>query len=97
MPAQEAYQWTYVAPGSTVSVYLHGFPATWAVVFSATPFSLELSPVGSIDLTQGKVDIHVDGTIARTAWVQNLDPAHPVDVILYVIYENVPFPYEYGH
>jgi len=46
--------WGYIVPGVTVSVYFHGFPATWAVVYNATPFSLELGTVGSINLTQGR-------------------------------------------
>jgi hypothetical protein len=97
MPAEQVYRWGFIAPGATVSVYIHGFPPTWAVVYSATPYSLELWPVGSINLTQGKVDIHVDGTIARTAWVQNLDHSNPCEVLLYILYEDVPFPPTNGH
>jgi hypothetical protein len=66
------YRWTYIGSGATVGVYLHGFSSDDFVVYCATPFKGNRPGfVAKVELTTGPVQIHVDGTIARVAWVKN--------------------------
>jgi hypothetical protein len=56
MPAMKVYNWSYIAPGATVNLYLHGFPNNWASTFSAVVYALSgqaYYPLGSINLTLG--------------------------------------------
>ena len=73
MPATKEYFWDWINPGETVGVYEHGWDPSLAAVFSVTPYVLVPNPAQFPDvfLSQGKVDVHVDATIARTAFVQN--------------------------
>jgi hypothetical protein len=91
MPAMKVYRWSYIAPGATVNLYLHGFPNNWASTFSAVVYALSgqaYYPLGSINLTQGEVDRHIENTIARKAWVQNLALFNPCAVDLSILYDS---------
>lgn len=73
MPATKEYFWDWIDAGTTVGVYEYGWDPKLAAVFSVTPFVIVPDPAQYPDviLTQGKVDVHTNGTIARTAFVQN--------------------------
>jgi hypothetical protein len=91
MSASKVYQWNYIAPGATVGVYVHGYGNNEATVYSAVVYPLQgdaYTPLGKINLTQGIVVRHVDNTVAREAWVQNLAPFNPCAVHLDVIRES---------
>jgi hypothetical protein len=91
MAAVQVYQWDYIAPGLTVGLFLHGFAKTDHGVFDAIPLNLGetppvVTPVFDIQLTQGEVSIHVDGTYARITHIQNLAHFSPTGVGLFFIY-----------
>ena len=92
MPAWTVYTWHYVAPGETVGAYIHGYSESEATIYSATVSPLAgdaYAPLGRINLTQGIVARHVDGRVAREAWVQNLASFNPCAVRLDVISESL--------
>ena len=65
------YQWTYIAPGATVGLFLHPFSEKEVVTFSVIPSSGNrpgFTP--RVELTIGAVQVHVDG-LARETWVTN--------------------------
>lgn len=67
-----AYSWAYIGPGATVGVYLHGFSPSDFAVYSVTPSNGNRPGfVPRVELSTGPVQVHVDGTIARVAWVTN--------------------------
>ena len=43
VPAYLEYSWDFIAAGATVGMYIHGFPANMATVYSAT--ALPVDPV----------------------------------------------------
>ena len=91
MAAWKEYQWDYIAPGATVGVYVHGYANNQVTVYSAVVYALSgeaYYPLGKIDLTQGITARHVDETVAREAWVQNLAPFNPCAVDLNIIAES---------
>jgi hypothetical protein len=66
------FSWTYIAPGGTVGVFLHGFSPDDFAVYCITPSSGNRPGfVPKAELSTGPVQVHVDGTIARIAWVTN--------------------------
>lgn len=77
VPAYLEYSWDFIGAGATVSVYIHGYPANMATVYSAT--ALPLDPVpgyqASCVLTQGYFYQHSDHTQARKVWVNNTSSA----------------------
>lgn len=93
MTAIKEYKWDYIAPGATVGVYIHGYLDNEAVAYSAVVYGLRgedyFLRFGSINLTQERVDRHIDGTIARTVWVQNLQNFNPCSVDLLSIVETI--------
>jgi hypothetical protein len=91
MSAWKEYQWDYIAPGATVGVYDHGYANNDVTVYSAVVYALPgeaYYPLGRINLSQGIVARHVDGTVAREAWVQNLASNNPCAVDLNIIVES---------
>jgi hypothetical protein len=91
MAAVLEYQWDYIAPGATVSLFLHGFSQADHGVFDAIPYNIgnigtAVIPLFDIRLTQGEVSIHVDGTYARTTYIQNLAPFNAAGAGLFFIY-----------
>ena len=91
MPAQVVYVWDYIDPSATVGVNVYGYPTNWASVFSAVVSPLEgqaYTPLGQINLTQEEVTADSDGTMMRTAFVQNLAPFNPCSVQLATLYDT---------
>ena len=91
MAAAAVYSWGYIAPGASVSVYVHGFPHNWATIFSAVVYPLQgdaYYPLGHINLTQTEVFMASDGTTARKAYVQNLAPFNPCAVDLSFLFDS---------
>jgi hypothetical protein len=82
--ARLIYRFDYIDPLATVGVYIHGYQTNEAVVYSAVVY-VENSyyPDVSIDMTQTRVNRHVDGTVARTVWVTNVsgNSACTVDIL----------------
>jgi hypothetical protein len=91
MAAWREYTWDYIAPGATVSVYIHGYAVNEAVAYSAVVFPLDgeaYYPLGNISMTQTEVFQHSDGTVARKVFVQNLAPFNPCEVYLNILAES---------
>jgi hypothetical protein len=91
MAAVLEYQWDYIAPGATVSNFIHGYTQTDIGVYDAIPYNIgnigtAYSPLFDIKLTQGEVSIHVDGTYARTTYIQNLASFNAVGAGLFFIF-----------
>jgi hypothetical protein len=98
MSADLEYSWDFVGAGATVGVYIHGYPANMATVYSATVLPLDPVPgyeAGCV-LTQGSFYQHIDKTQARKVWVKNTttatyDPSGPhaweAKVDLYLLYD----------
>lgn len=92
MAAQVVYSWDYIAPNTTVSDYIHGFSYHEALVFSATAGPAGGNPADlfvGVSVTQNEVYRHIDTTVARKVYVQNLDLINPCTVELSVIREPI--------
>jgi hypothetical protein len=90
MPAVLEYEWSYIAPAASVGLFLHGFAQSDVGVLDAIPLNIgdigtANTPLFDIQLTQGEVSIHVDGTYARTLAVQNLAPFNATGANLYFV------------
>lgn len=76
MPANVVFRFDYVAPNSGTSVFIHGYSNREAVNYSAVVYPGSgpgvLFPLGHIKMTQGDTFRHVDGTVARKVYIQNL-------------------------
>lgn len=92
MSANIAYRFDYIAPNANAGVYLHPYGDQQAVAQSAVvyagfgegvPF-----PLGDATLTAGRATRHVDGSIARTFWVQNNAPFNSCTVDVLEISES---------
>jgi hypothetical protein len=91
MAAWREFTWDYIAPGATVSVYIHGYAVNQAVAYSAVVFPQSgqaYYPLGDINMTQTEVFQHSDGTVARKVIVQNLASFNPCAVYLNILSEN---------
>ena len=77
MPVMSIYDFASISPGTTASVWVHGFSWEMVPVFVAIP-NLFHGPIGGGDplpqfnLSQGEFSIHEDGSIARFAAVEQL-------------------------
>lgn len=94
MPAIKTYTFNYIERGATASVFIHGYSDNTAVTYSAVGNGLytegvSVIPAFDINLTQGEVYRHVDGTIARKVHVQNRAPNNPCRVDIYELYDLV--------
>jgi hypothetical protein len=93
MSAFKVYNFSYIAPGATVGVYVHGYPANMAMVYSMTPYILDsgtaYTPIAAATLTQGYTQNHVDGTWARTAYVQSNASFNDISADLNAVYDFV--------
>ena len=91
MAAWREYRWDYIGPGAGVSVFIHGYSANEAVAYSAVVYPLQgdaYFPLGHINMSDGEVFQHVDGTVARKIYVQNLAPFNPCAVDLNIMAES---------
>lgn len=71
--AYTAFVFTEVRVGTHLGVYLHGFPRDTAVSYSVRPTrTFGFGAPGGAQLTVGRVVPHVDGTLAREAWVDGV-------------------------
>ena len=91
MSAVQQYQWDYIAPGASVSLFLHGFSRNDIGVFDAIPNDIgnqgtAYYPLFDIQFTVGPTRIHVDNTYARTTSIQNLAPFNAVGASLFFIF-----------
>jgi hypothetical protein len=107
MSANLVYSFESIAPGQTVSVFIHGYTDRQAVNYSAVVFGQSPSPwtenqpdgtrpgtlrAGHATLTQGETfRWSVDGTIARKVYVRNEDTNAPVRVDVLQIVEATGF------
>ncbi len=72
MTAFVGFSWSYIGPGATVGVYLHGFPTGQFAAIDIQPSTGNrpgFQPV--VDFTDQTVAEHVDGTLAHTIFVTN--------------------------
>jgi len=91
MAAELEYTWDYIAPYTSVSVYIHGYTWQEAVAYSAVVYPLQgeaYTPWGAISMTQTDSYLHVDGTIARVINVQNLAPFNPCTVNINMLFDS---------
>jgi hypothetical protein len=92
MPANKAFSFPFIAANSSTSVFLHGYSNNQAVSYSAVVTGLSapgvLTPLARVIVTQGETFRHVDGTVARKVYIQNLAPFNPCAVDLLQIVES---------
>jgi hypothetical protein len=88
MAASRIYRFEFIAPGETGRVFIHGYSEKDAVNYSAVVSGIDVpqvlsGPLGHINITQGETFRHVDGTVARMVYVENLAPSNPclVDIL----------------
>lgn len=73
--ANKVYEWTSIAPGATVGVWMHGYGLDEFVTYSITAQLAANEPPGAVNV-KAKLSIdetgpHVDGTVGRTLRVTN--------------------------
>jgi hypothetical protein len=73
MAALVEYRWDLIHANETVSVFIYGYADNDAVNYSAVVYG-GYAPfdIGHIKITQGETFRHVDGSVARTVYVENL-------------------------
>jgi hypothetical protein len=88
MAANLIYNFSDIAPGSTVSLFIHGYGNRDAVTYCVVPYNVftpgVLFPQGHVTLTQGETfRWAVNGTVARKIYITNHSPFERavVDVI----------------
>lgn len=78
MSAARVYRFDYIAPNGGNNVFIHGYSNNDAVSYSAVVYPGSgdgvPNPAGHMTMTQGETFRHVDGTVARKVYVQNLAP-----------------------
>jgi len=79
------YTFDHIAPNATHTLFIHGYGYKQAVLYSSVsyPISGQQFPGGRAALTQGETSVHVDGTVAHTVYVQNLDQVTPCKVDIF--------------
>jgi hypothetical protein len=89
MAAQLVYTFDYIAPNAGSGLFIHGYSNRHAVNYSAVVYALSgeaYYPGGHMNLAQGETFRHVDGTVARKVYVQNLAPFNPCAIdILHIV------------
>ncbi len=92
MPANLVFRFDYVAPNGSTSLFIHGYSNREAVNYSAVVYAGSgpgvLFPRGHIKLTQGETFRHVDGTVARKVYIQNVAPFNSCTVDVLETVEN---------
>lgn len=92
MAARLRYRFDYIAPNGSASVFMHGYSNRQAVSYSAIVYAGSGAgvpfPAGRINMTQGETYRHVDGTVARKVYVQNLAPFNSCTVDILEIIET---------
>ena len=91
MAAQLVYTFDYIAPYAGGNLFIHGYSDRNAVNYSAVVYALSgeaYYPAGHMNLTQGETFRHVDGTVARKVYVQNLAPFNPCAIDILQIAET---------
>jgi hypothetical protein len=96
MTAKFIYQF-YLGPYESDSVFIHGYANNQAVVYSAIvtphpqPGGIYPPPpaLGMMNMTQGETYRHVDDTVARKVYVQNLATANWCTIDIIEISETV--------
>jgi hypothetical protein len=90
MAASLAYRFDYIAAGASAGVFLHSYSDNEAVIYSAVVYDNVSPHAGRINMTQGETFRHVDGTVARTVYIQNLDTSgNPFRVDILQIIETI--------
>lgn len=71
----EVFRWHQLVWNENVGVFIHGYGDDDYAAFMAKPRLNSNVPPGAVQvkaqLTEGETHRHVDGTVARTIWVQN--------------------------
>jgi hypothetical protein len=92
MSANLEFRFDFIAPNSSAGVFIHGYGNREAVAYSAVVYpgfgAGVPNPLGKINMTQGEVLRHVDGTIGRTIFVQNLAAFNSCTVDILVLRES---------
>ena len=93
MAARIVYKFTTVAPGATVSVFIHGYGDRQAVSYSAVIYNqftpTVFFPQAHVTLTQGETfRWAVDGTIGRKVYITNHSLSEPAGVDILEIIES---------
>lgn len=73
MAARVEYSYDLIQANETVHVFIHGYADNEAVNYSAVVYG-GYAPfdIGHIKITQGETFRHVDGTVGRMVYVENL-------------------------
>ena len=73
MAAWVVYRWDLIQANETVSVFIHPYADNETANYSAVVYG-GYAPfdIGHINITQGETFRHVDGTVARKVYVENL-------------------------
>ena len=90
MSAWREFRFDFIDQGASAAVYIHGYADNEAVAYSAVAYAdsgQAYYPLALINMTEGNVTRHVDGTVARTINVQNLAPFNPCTVDINIIAE----------
>jgi len=90
MTANRVYRFDFIAPNASANVFIHGYSNHETVNYSAVVYSgWEAGVVsGHINMTQGETFRHVDRTVARKVYVQNLAPFNSCTVDILQIVES---------
>jgi len=97
MGAARVYTWHGIAPNATVGIFVHGYDTKDVVAYSIVPYYDANEPPGAApkkaaQMTEGETSIHVDGTIARTIFVENriVGPQPYLGVDFNELYDRLP-------
>ena len=77
MPARVVYRFNYIAPNAATNIFFHGLSegfTSFSLRVYAGPGDGVPYPVGRASMRQDEFYRHVDGTMARKIYVQNLAP-----------------------
>lgn len=71
----QLFAWSHIDPHTTVGVFVHGYRKDDYASYSIVPRLSSNVPSGSFhvaaQMTLGETSVHVDGTVARTVFVEN--------------------------
>ena len=77
------YQFGSIAPGQTVSLFIHGYSEREVVNYNIVIYNVDiptLNPEVRASLTQGETfRWHVDGSTARKLYITNLEPSSTIE------------------
>ena len=87
--AREIFRWVHIDPHATVGAYVHGYGTRVFAAHCIVPALRSNVPSGAVQvkaqMTSTETSVHVDGTIARTIFVENrsVGPQPSISVTLF--------------